>query len=333
MRTLRVAASAAFGFSLLATGSAGAAPHAEPLRAFVQRLLVAAPTNFSSLRGAPKGSESYYSSYTVVTTRNACPKCELTDEYAWTAHNENWYIENQWHGAKGSPQATLISYVTSQLTPSLKAYSLKTTDGKDYPTFRWTSTKGTWVYVHVYKGGFTVRVGHDVKKPVHVLLAPSVKQLAALRAGVSSFVSSGVAAASNNFETLRAAGKKDVLDEMAYDLYVPFGAMLPKCQIVDASANRLNLADYSPKWTMNCDTPPMVGTKAVLEEQIRAAMQNALPSGFSPTTGRALFLDDYRWDNASTQVAVDVNSVIGYELPDGLVQFSLGIIHFLPNQN
>ncbi len=323
---------AAFGFSLFATGSAGAAPAAETLRAFVQRLLVVAPTNFSSFRGAPKGGEDYYSRYVVRTKLGACSGCKLTDEYSWTAHSENWYIENVWH-SKTLSHAKLASYVQAQLAPSLTTYSLKTAGSKDYPTFRWSSKKNTWVSVDMFNGGFTLRVGHDLKKPVHVLLAPSAPQLAALRAGASSFVSAGVGAASNNFESLRAEGKKDILDDMEYDLYVPFGSMLPKCNVTDATVNTLKMDDYSPKWTMHCETPPMVGTKAELEELVRAAVQGALPSGFSPTTGSLLFIDDYRWDNSATQVAVDIDSISGFGLPDGLVQFNLAVIHFLPKQN
>ena len=107
--------------------------------------------------------------------------------------------------------------------------------------------------------------------------------------------------------------------------------MLIKCSVTDASLNTLNVDDYSPKWTMNCETPPMVGTKALLEEPIRAAMQAALPAGYAPTTDRSvLFVDDYRWDNTEAQVAVDIDSFGTYSLPDGLVQINIGVIHFLP---
>jgi hypothetical protein len=334
LRPVTLAVCAALGFSLFATGSAHAATSAKPaetLRAFATRLLLVAPTNFSSLRGAPTGTENYYSRYRVLTKLGACAGCKLTDEYSWTGHAENWYVEDEWHGAKGASQAKIVSYVTSQLGSSLATYSLKKTGASDYPTFKWSGPKNRWVFVHIFNGGFTLKVGHDLVKPLHMLLAPTTQQLAALRAGAGSFVSSGVGAASSNFEPLRAAGKKGILDNMEYDLYVPFGSMLPKCNVTDATANTFNLDDYSPKWTMNCETLPMVGTKAMFEDQIRAAMQGAIPSGFTQTTDRTvLYFDDYRWDNTTTQVAVTISSLESTTLPDGLVQFSLGVIHFLP---
>ena len=188
----------ALALVLLATGTGYAAPAPETLRAFVQRLPVAAPTDFSSARGARKGGANYYTRYAVLPRFGVCSRCKLGDEYSWRGHKENWSIENEWHGAKvNASQAKLISYVSSQLAPSLAVFSLKKTGPTDDPTFVWRDKKNRWVFVHIYNGGFTVRVGHDLSKPVHVLLAPTTQQLAQLRAGVSSFVSSGVAAAPN----------------------------------------------------------------------------------------------------------------------------------------
>lgn len=320
----------ALALVLISTGTTYAAPAPKTLRAFVQRLLVVAPTDFSSARGARKGGGNYYASYTVLARFGACTRCKLTDEYSWTGHKESWAIENEWHGAKGSSQAKLIRYVSSQLAPVLATFSLKKTGPADDPTFIWSDKKNRWVFVHIYNGGFTVRVGHDLVKPVHVLLAPTTQQLAELRAGVSNFVASGVAAATSNFASLRATGKKGLMG-IEHGLLVPFGPMLVKCSITDASLNTLNIDDYSPKWTMNCQTPPMLGTKARLEEPIRAAMQAALPAGYTPTTDKSLlFFNDYRWDNTDSQVAVDIDSFGSYNLPDGLIQLNVGVIHFLP---
>ncbi len=326
----RIAFSGAVCAALLAPIQASAS---ETLRAFAQRLLVQAPGNFSNVRGTRKDSDDYYVRYVVSSVfARTCRQCTVTDQYAWTAHPENWYLEERWSTPKIWSQAKLSTYVTGQLSPILSAYALHKTGSKDYPTFTWSSAKGTFVYADVFQNGFTLRVGHDLVRSVHVLLAPSETELAALRAGVSSLVNSGVGSAPDNFESLRTgAGKRDAVGGMEYGINVSFGPMLRQCGVEDDSVNTLGMSDFSPKWTLSCQTPPMVGTLATLEEQVRAAMYDALPSGFTTTTGSLLGLDDYRWDYSYTQVAADIGgSFFTYGLPPGLVQFDVGIVHFLP---
>ena len=71
----------------------------------------------------------------------------------------------------------------------------------------------------------------------------------------------------------------------------------------------------------------MAGTKADLEETVRSAVWNALPSALtSVTDASALLLDDYRWDDYNNSLSVSVSS---FE-DKGTVSFEVWITHFLP---
>lgn len=323
---------------LLLAMTFGAAPKPKPtpaktetLAASVALLLAQAPTYYAKMRGARKDADVYRIRYnTLPQFDKSCSKCIITDEFAWTGKAESWSLEQRWNTHKWKP-AQVQKYIADQLTPALKGYTLTKSDSKDYPTFTWhNGAKGLWVKVEMYNGGFTPHVGQDLAKPVHELKAPTPADITALRNAVTNFVTLGVVPASSNFATLRGAGKKDMLGDMTYAPNVSFGAVLRNCRIDDDSVNSIGLDDFSPKWSMMCDTIPMVGAKADIEPQIKEAMAQALPAGFAVTTGKYLGIDDYRWDNTNTSVAADIDSFAGLELPDGLVSFGVGIIHFLP---
>ncbi len=294
-------------------------------------MLIQAPANYAKMRGAVKDTDVYRVRYdTLPQFVKSCYKCIISNEFAWTGHPENWSLEQRWNTHKWTP-AQVQKYVTDQLNPALKGYTFSKTSSKDYPTFTWhNGAKGLWVSVDMYNGGFTPRVGQDLAKPIHELKAPTPSDITALRNAVTNFITLGIGPASSNFATLRTTGKKDVLGDMTYAPSVSFGTVLRDCRINDDSVNSLGLDDFSPKWSMNCDTVPMVGAAADIEPQIKEAIAEALPSGFSVTTGKYLGIDDYRWDNTSTSVAADIDSFAGFRLPKGLVSFGVGIIHFLP---
>lgn len=283
------------------------------------------------MRGARKAGAIYQTQYKVLPQFvSTCRSCTITDEFAWTGHAENWSLTQQWYSHKLT-LAQVHSYITAQLSPALKGYTLTKTGSKDYPTFSWhNGATGLWVSVETYNGGFYPRIGHDLEKPVHVLASPTAADLAALRNAITNFIALAVGPASANFASLRGPGKKDIIGDMNYPLAVSFGSSLTDCSISDGTVNTIGIDDFSPKWTMNCNSIPMVATREQIQPLIHDAMAAALPSGFSVTTGKYLGIDDYRWDNTTTQVAVDMDSFAGIELPKGLVAFGVGIIHFLP---
>lgn len=305
-------------------------PKSETLRAFVTLMLDQAPVNFANMRGAVKDKDVYQVRYSTKPQFNkTCVQCIIVDQFAWPGHVENWSLQQRWTGT--DTEAQVISTLTAQLTPVLKGYTLTKTGTKDYPTYTWRNgAKGLWVSVETFNGGFTPSIGQDLSKPVHVLKAPTAADIASLRNGVTNFVSLGVGPASGNFSTLRGTASKDILGSPTYQLSVSFGSMLRECSITDNTVDTLKLgSDFSPKWNMDCSTVPMVGGKEI-ESQVEAAMAAALPSGFTATTDKYLGLDDYRWDNTATSVAIDIDSFSSYTLPNGLVSYGVGIIHFLP---
>jgi hypothetical protein len=318
-------------FATGATPRPAPTPKPQTLRAFVVLMLDQAPVDYSNMRGARKDSAIYRTRYkTRPQFVSTCHSCTITDEFAWAGHAENWSLEQRWNAPKmTSPQVQ--SYLAAQLTPALKGYAFAQSGSKEYPTLTWRNdAKALWVSVETFNGGFEPRIGHDLEKPVHVLKSPTAADLAALRNAITNFIALGIGPASANFASLRGPGKKDLIGDMTYPLAVSFGSSLTDCSITDGTINEIGISDFSPKWSMSCDTVPMVGTKEEIQPLIHDAMTAALPAGFSVTSGKYLGIDDYRWDNTSTQVAADIDSFAGFTLPKGLVAFGVGIIHFLP---
>ena len=334
--TFVLGAGLALAIAPVAASAAAHAAHAKPtsqtLRQYVTSMLVVAPSNYGTLRGSQQDRDVYQIRYKLVAAKaKTCNKCVIADEFAWPAHAENWYLEDRWNAPKTLKPAAVVAYVNTQLTPLLHAYTVTKTGSKDYPTLTWRSgAKGLWVTIDTFNGGFTTRVGHDLPKAVHTLAPPTAQDLQNLRNVISNFMTLGIGPASADFLSLRGTEKKSIFGSPEYALSVSFGTMLRNCSISDDSANTLGLDDYSPKFTLECETVPMVGTSAQIEPVINAAMSAALPAGFSATTGKLLGIDDYRYDNADTQVMADVDSFAGFSLPKELVSYGIGIVHFLP---
>jgi hypothetical protein len=317
---------------LAALAHASPTPPPETLRAFTANMLGAAATDYAKMRGKRTSAEVYKLEYALTLPAKArCAKCTITDEFAWKGHPENWFLEERWY-AKGMSGPAMMAYAKKQLAPIVaKGYVLTTTGSKDYPTLAWRNDRTRMsITINIFNGGFIARVGHDAAKTAHVLATPTADDIAALRNAVTNFINLGVGPASANFTSLRGPAKPSIIGGADYTLSVSFGSLFRNCHISDASENTFKMDDYSPKWLMICDTIPMVGDNETIEAQIKSAMSEALPAGFSTTTGTTLGIDDYRWDNSTTQIAADIDEFGTFSLPKGLVSYGLGIIHFLP---
>ena len=303
---------------------------ADTLRDFSRQMLTQAPHDFAAMRGAEKKRESYQITYGLAT-RNAksCRTCTIVNEFAWTNHAENWHLSDDWSVPTSWSPAKTASYVVAQVTPLLANYARKTTGSKDYPTYRWSNPSSkVWVQIDTYNGGFTTKIGHDLVTPAHRLHDATIDDMQTLRSAIANLVKLGTAAAANNFETLRGGGKSNEIGTMEYKLNLDLGSSLNDCTVSDNSQNVLKLDDFSPNWTLDCSTTPMVASIPALLTEVQQAVASAIPSSFSVTTGKLLGLDDYRWDDTSANVAVSVGSLTGYFLPTGLAEIRIGITHF-----
>jgi hypothetical protein len=231
--SLVVAVALAAGLSAAVPANAKtSAPPAVTLRAFVRAMLPDAPKNFPSMRAAKYDSDTYYVEYTVhpKAAMEPCSKCKIYDQYARGRYKENWYLQDGWTSTWTVPR--IESYVKTQLGPLLSGFSLHRTVKYSYPTLVWSGPHNTWVYADFYGKGFTLRVGHDLPKAVHVLLPPSKAQLADLRSASANIVRLAVPAGSDNFSTLRAsATKKNIFGSNDYGVTASFGSMFRPCTI------------------------------------------------------------------------------------------------------
>lgn len=316
------------GFSGVVQASAKtAAKPSVTLPAFVKALLPGAPRNFASMRGAKYDSDTYYVEYTArpIAGTGPCTKCKIYDQYARGTYKENWYLQDGWTSTWTVKKTE--SWVKAQLAPLLPGFSLHRTVKYTYPTLVWSGPQNVWVYADFYGKGFTLRVGHDLTKPVHVLRPPTKAQLADLKSASANIIRLAVPAGPDNFSTLRSSAvKKNIFGSNDYGVTTSFGPMFRSCTISDV-VNGFGYKDFQPKWSMNCRTVSMAGTKADLEETVRAAVWNALPSAYTSVTDpSALLLDDYRWDDTSSAQSVSISS---YE-DNGVVSFEVWITHFLP---
>lgn len=295
------------------------------LGTFVRSALPLASQNFGPVRGAKYRWDSYYVEYKASPKAALCRACKIYDQYARGAYPENWYVDDNWNSTWAT--AKNEAYVKAQLGPVLSGYSLHRTVAYSYPTLTYRNARNDWVTVDFYKGAFTVRVGRDLAKAVHVLSPPSKIQLQQLNSGASNLMRLALPDAVNNFAALRAPGKtKGILGEDTYPLNASFGSMFKTCDLSNVT-NGFGFKDFQPKWVLNCQTVSMAGTKAGLEEPLRAAIYDAIPGGYSSVTDpSALLLDDYRWDNTDSMVSVN----LGSNENKGVVSFNISIFHFLP---
>ena len=298
------------------------------LRQMVASLLPQAPKNFAAMRGPKYDSDTYYVEYSVrPMPSGACASCKIYDQYGRGKYIENWYVQDRWTSTYTTAKDE--AYIKAQLAPLLSGFSLHRTVSYSYPTLIWRNAKNVWIYIDMYRSGFTLRVGRDLPKSVHVLLPPSKSQLADLQSASANVIRLGVPAANDNFATLRSSSaKKNIFGANDYGVTASFGAMFQPCTISNV-ASGFGYKDFQPKWSLMCRTISMAGTRASLEETVRAAVYNALPSGFtSVTDSSALLLDDYRWDNGDTLVSVSISS---FE-DKGVVSFEVWVTHFLPKK-
>ncbi len=326
-----------------------------PLVAFVRAMLTGAANNFASIRGTKTESEAYYDAYALNAKGAAlCSGCKIYDSYARGTYVENWSVGEKYAQDSANagelrafaralmnppktqwPIARTESYVKARLAPLLIGFSLQRTVSYGYPTLTWRGLGNLWVSAEIYTGMINVvlRVGHNLTKSVHVLHSPSQSQLADLRAGSDRVIRTAVAAAPDNFATLRAPAKtRDPLGGN-YAVTGTFGPMFRPCEILDV-ASRYGSSwdkykDFEPEWAMNCNTIWMAGTAAGLEENLRSAISAALPSDFAevPNARTSHLGGDYRWNNGSN-VSVGIIS----SEDNGVVSFLVQILHFSPKK-
>ncbi len=311
--------------SILVLLGAAPKPPKVSLGTFMRSILPMAAQNFAPVRGAKYRWDTSYVAYTAAPKATICGACKIYDEYARGKYPENWYVDDRWTSTW--TMAKNEAYVRAQLAPVLSGYALHRTVSYSYPTLTYRNPSNHWVTVDFYKGFFNVRVGRDLAKAVHVLNPPSKVQLQQLSSGASNLIRLALPDAVNNFAALRAPGKtKGIFGEDSYQLNASFGSMFKSCDISNVT-NGFGFKDFQPKWVLNCRTVSMAGTKATLEEPVRAAIYAAIPGGYTAITdASALFLDDYRWDNTDSMVSVSVGS----NESKGVVSFNISIFHFLP---
>lgn len=321
-------------FVAFAVPAAASAPKAQQTNngvgPLVRVLLAQAPANFAALRLAKDDYDTDFARYKARPIGKHCGSCKIYDQYARGTYKENWYVQDDWSVPKGWDAAKIEAHVLAALRPVLSGFALHRTAGKytKYATLEWRNAQNEWVNVRTYDGGYMLRVGRDLSKPVHVLHAPTQAQLKQLTGAASNLVRLGAPAASTNFDDLRTGSPvKDDLGDDDYAVNVAFGPMIRKCDVSHV-ANSFGYKDFQPKWVLSCSTVALAATADSLKQTIRDSVEAALPEGFTVTTdSSALLLDDYRWD--ASDVSVDISS---YE-ENGSTHFTIAVFHYLPKEN
>lgn len=316
-------------FLLPAAVPASTPSDAEQLALVVRALLSQAPQNFAAMRTLQSEADTDFTSYGVKPFGTHCHACTLYDQYARGAYRENWYVEDRWDlpGKWDAPKTE--AYAIRALRAAVAGFALHRTVPKysKYATLTWRGPGDRWVYVDTFKGGYTIRVGHDLVKPVHVLRPPTHPQLQQLMFTEQHLLKLGVPAASANFSDLRLfAPHANIMGEKEYDANVSFGPMFRKCTITDVD-NGFGYKDFQPKWVLSCYTVAMAGTENGLKNTVRAYLSGALPDGFTESTDpNDLLLEDYRWVNQDAMESIDVSSSENH----GAVSFTFSVYHYLP---
>lgn len=314
-------------FALTAAAPAKTPSDSRQLTFVVQTLLGQAPHNFAAMRLSRLDSDTDFTSYGVKPFGTHCHACKMYDQYAHGTYKENWYVFDRWNLPSKMTPAKSEAYATQALRRVVAGFALHRTVSKydKYPTLLWRSADNRWVSIATSDDGYGIRVGHDLAKPVHVLLPPSSAQIKQLVNAAMNFIRLGAPAASSNFDSLRSASPaKNALGEDDYPLTATFGPMLRKCEVSNVT-NSLGFKNFVPKWVLSCDVIALAASEDAIKPVLHDAVEDALPDGFAATTDPAmLVLDDYRWDN--TDVSVDIGS---YQ-SDGIVHFELSIYHYLP---
>lgn len=316
-------------FLLPAAVPASAPSDSEKLAFVVGTLLSQAPQNFAAMRLAQIGSDTDYTSYNVKPFGTHCHVCTLYDQYARGAFKENWYVQDRWDlpGKWDAPKTE--AYAIRALRAVASGFALHRTGSKysKYGTLTWRGSGNRWIYIDTFSGGYTIRVGHDLVKPVHVLRPLTLAQREQLMFTEQHLLKFAVPSASTNFADLRLYGSHpSILGEKEYDTNVSFGPLFRKCTITDV-ANGYGYKDFQPKWVLSCYTVAMAGTADALKNDVRGYLTAALPDGFTESTDPSdLMLDDYRWVNQDAMESIDVSSSEN----NGAVSFTVSVYHYLP---
>jgi hypothetical protein len=332
-----VAAVACAAFAaVLVSGAAppahvAAAPSAQ-LSAIIRAALVQAPGNFAAWRSGTKSIASDGVSYKLSSALSRiCPVCDVSDEYATANSDERYAVTFLWAVPSSWSRAQTIAYIQlhiGELVPNFTAR--QGTNDNDENWFDWrTGTPTQFVNVRTFSdksgNGFEVRVGHYLQKNVHykpyARLTPVQRD--DLANAVRSFVQLGVQNGSDNFLSLRA-GPPDK-GTATFGSSVSFGDFLKTCHVDGNFANE-HASGGTSKWIFECTTPSLGGAKSDIEAVIRAAVVDALPSGFAVTTDPTyLSLSDYRWDRSSDTMDVEVTA---YDNNDGTFDYHIEVYHF-----
>ncbi len=263
--------------------------------------------------------------------KRICSTCDVADEYATANSDERYALSFQWIVPNSWSRAQTIAYIQihiGELVPTFTASQGTNDSGESW--FDWS--KGTpteFVYVRTFTdksgNGFEVRVGHYLQNSVHYVpyARLSATQRDGLAKAVRNFVQLGVQNGSDNFFSLRgqATDKKNNV----FDTNVSFGEFMRTCDVDGIFADE-HASGGTSKWILECTTPSLGGAKSDIEGIIRAAIVDALPSGFAvPTDPTYLGLSDYRWDRYSDSMDVQVTA---NNNDDGTFDYHIEIYHF-----
>jgi hypothetical protein len=303
-----------------------------PLATIVRAAIVQAPGNFAAWRAGTKTSTSDGILYKPsAAMKRICSTCDVADEYATANSDERYALSFQWIVPNSWSRAQTIAYIQihiGELVPTFTASQGTNDSGESW--FDWS--KGTpteFVYVRTFTdksgNGFEVRVGHYLQNSVHYVpyARLSATQRDGLAKAVRNFVQLGVQNGSDNFFSLRgqATDKKNNV----FDTNVSFGEFMRTCDVDGIFADE-HASGGTSKWILECTTPSLGGAKSDIEGVIRAAIVDALPSGFAvPTDPTYLGLSDYRWDRYSDSMDVQVTA---NNNDDGTFDYHIEIYHF-----
>lgn len=305
---------------------------AQQLTVVVRTLLAQAPDNFAAMRLARDDYDTSFASYKVKPFGTHCRACTLYDQYARGTYPENWYVHDTWDLPGKWAPAKAQAYAQQALRGVISGFSLHRTVGKysKYPTLLWRGSGNRWVRIETYEGGYSIRVGHDLSKPVHVLKPLSQAQLSQLSAGIGNIIRMGDPAGATNFhDLLQGSPHPDIIGQDQYDLNVSFGPLFRSCDVTNVNKS-FGFKDFQPKWILECRTVAIAGTAAQLRGTLHDAIANALPSDYAATTDASeLLMDDYRWDSDNKQQSIDLSS----DESDGVAHYTIQIYHYLPKDS
>jgi len=326
----------ATGIVLFTAGVAPGSTRNKPadLRAIVRAAVSDAGANFTKLRTARSVTNGYdYISYALTPAFKAvCRNCNIVNEFATARYHEYWVTYFDWYYGKNTTADQVVADALLQLKPLLAGYkvSRSTTDGRitldfEGPRYRWLSLRTNDTKYD--EPGFHLAIGHSLTKDLHVVKAPPLTdgQKAAVTAALSSFVKIGSGDAASDFSSMRGSRRSGFKanDFEPYNCAVSFLPALRQCGVT-------GLLNYdASKWILETTSVPVGGTPGQAAALIYGIVENAVPSGWSPSAtpdalSAALSQDYHSWDGPSrTQLSY------GSSFADGKTTFTFDIWHFL----